>query len=56
MQQKSASEKIGAGDLRAAREDTQVKTLRQNSAEQNELLIFQRRKSVTSFEHSVIAC
>lgn len=56
MEQHKRKEKFAASDLQAAREYNQVKTLRQNSTEQNKLLVFWRRKSVFSFKHSVIAC
>lgn len=56
-QLKSAYENIAASDLQAAREYNQVKTLKQNSTEQNNMLIFWRKKKVLfSFKHSVIAC
>lgn len=45
-QLKLAYENIAASDQQAAREYNQVKTLKQNSTEQNNMLIFWRKKKV----------
>lgn len=48
-QLKLAYENIAASDQQAAREYNQVKTLKQNSTEQNNMLIFWRKKKCFFF-------